>query len=926
MRLLRKQFLVALLALTAASVSSVYAQDDSYFTPYKSIDLRLPSVPLIMNDPFISFWSPYDKLTDGTTRHWSDLEKPMDGLLRVDGTVYRWMGVQDVEVLGDPLLPMTADASWSAKAYIGTLTGNDWFESDFDDSSWETMKGAFGCPYGKYDNGTKECTDDWHTNVGTEWFETGTNVYIRRHLTLTAEDLEKDLYVKYSHDDYFYLYINGHLVVSTGYTWVANETKQITDAYKRYLVEGDNLVAVRCFNQAGGAYCDFGIYQNLKTNNPTEKTATQNSVDVLACNTYYNFTCGPVDLDVVFTAPMIIDDLESISVPINYVSYRAVSNDGQEHDVQFYYAFTPLMTVLDETSGANSRTTTQNGVKYVYTGAKTQNILGRTGDLVPIDWGYMYMPAVSGGDVCVSYYNNAEAEFAADGVISTVKTGSLQSTDERDYPVLAFVNDLGTSTSASGYMMLGYDERYDIQYNYTNYKGYWARNGKTIYEAFDEMSSKYDYNMLRSREMDKIIYEDAYNATNSVKYAELLSGTYRHCLAAHKLFEDNEGDILYFSKENNSGGFVNTVDLTYPSCPIFLVYNPVLEKGMITSSLDYCYSGRWPYNFANHDLGLYPHANYNLYGDPNANNGSTMPLEESANIIALAAFITRLDGDLDYIRKYWDVLTSWNQYLIDNGKEPGDQLCTDDFKGSSTRNANLAVKAIMGIASFAELCKMLGYDDLYEQHMATAKEYAHYWVDMDKASDHYLMEFESSSSTWSLKYNMLWDKLWEWNIFNDDYTGDVMAVEIPYYKTKCESWGLPLDGRDKTAKSDWNAWVAAMTDNETDFNYIMDREWKFANECVSRWPLSDWHWTDSPDVRGFRGRSVIGGFWAKVLMEKTRGNLPESGSGIQSAPASSSTDGQPIRYNLRGQRINAPEKGINIVKYPSGVVRKELVK
>ncbi len=91
-----------------------FAQEAKFFEPYKNTDLRLPSVPLILNDPFISFWSPYNKLNEGYTTHWADIRKPMDGLLRVDGTVYRWMGKQGTAVLGKPFLPMASDQAWSA--------------------------------------------------------------------------------------------------------------------------------------------------------------------------------------------------------------------------------------------------------------------------------------------------------------------------------------------------------------------------------------------------------------------------------------------------------------------------------------------------------------------------------------------------------------------------------------------------------------------------------------------------------------------------------------------------------------------------------------------------------------------------------------------------------------------------------------------
>ena len=76
------------IAVLAASLSAM-AQTPETFKPYKSTSLRLPSVPLFVSDPYFSVWSPYDKLTDGDTRHWTHDEKPFEGLLRVDGQVYR---------------------------------------------------------------------------------------------------------------------------------------------------------------------------------------------------------------------------------------------------------------------------------------------------------------------------------------------------------------------------------------------------------------------------------------------------------------------------------------------------------------------------------------------------------------------------------------------------------------------------------------------------------------------------------------------------------------------------------------------------------------------------------------------------------------------------------------------------------------------
>ncbi len=843
--------LIPFLCLTCSSF--IQGQTADLFTPYCTTDLRLPSVPILTNDPYFSIWSNYDALNEGPTRHWCEHEKAIDGLLRVDGITYRFMGAERTHIL-IPIAPMTIDGEgWAGRVNYALQTGNEWTQTSFDDSLWSVEDAAWGNP-GEY------------PNVKHQWTGNDKDIYVRRNIHLTKEDLKRDLWLVFSHDDVFNIYINGIPVLATGETWKQGEEIQLSPEQKAALKPGENVIAAHCHNTTGGAYIDFGMYYEAEIKPYNIIDAIQKSVDVMATSTYYSFECGPMTLDLVFTAPMLIDNPDLISTPINYISYQVKSNDNRKHDVQFYISTTPQLTINEMSQPTVSEIINVDGTEYIKSGAEQQNILGRSGDLISIDWGYLYIPAIN-GKVSIGDASEMLHKFIRTGKLPKKSSKAIRSTGLFSMPSLAFCNDLGKVTEARDFMLIGYDEIYDIQYMGKNYKAFYARDGKTIFNAFEELHDNYTQIMDKCRELDKIIYDDALAAGNK-KYAEQLAANYRLVMAAHKLFMDDSGKMLYFSKENKSNGCVNTVDLTYPESPLYLIYNPELQKGMILSILDYALSDqRKGKNCSAHDLGQYPLANGQVYGD-------SMPLEESANILLLADAIVRITGDADWLLPYKDVLRSWAHYCMEEGQNPGKQLCTDDFKGPSEQNTNLSVKAILAVAAYANLAPYLGFSKAEAEKFALkAQNMALLWEADARDGDHYRMEFHKEGS-WSQKYNLVWDKLWNLGLFPKE----VYDREINFYLTKQYPYGLPLDCRDLQTKSDWIMWTAALAPDNDTFLKFSDRHYNYINETPSRIPLSDFYTVDNGRSCNFSARSVLGGLWMKVLMDKYCPETVETGS------------------------------------------------
>jgi hypothetical protein len=592
----------------------------------------------------------------------------------------------------------------------------------------------------------------------------------------------------------------------------------------------------------------------------------QVSLEVLPTRTVYVFEEAGVRLSFTFFTPAFPQDLDVLSRPVTYLDFDVRATDSKPHQVAVYIDASAWIA----TNTPDQRVVTSShdigGLRVMRAGTAEQPILQKSGDNLRIDWGYVYLAVPNASGVRTVVQQSAgRDQWLRDGALPAEDDLEWQPISQRNQPRLMASIDLGSvSTPVQRHAILAYDDIFSVQYFHRNLRPYWRRNGMGIADLLRTSEREFPQLLDRAKSFDKQLMSDLVQRGGE-KYADIAALAFRQTLAAHKLVADLDGTPLYMSKENFSNGSIDTVDVTYPSSPFFLYFNPVLLKGQLIPILQYASMPRWPWPYAPHDLGTYPLANGQTYGGGERSEENQMPVEESGNLLILVTALAQKDGNANFALKYWPVLEKWAGYLRDKGLDPENQLSTDDFAGHLAHNTNLSIKAILALAGYGRLCEMAGKSADAKTYTALARQMATKWVAMANDGDHFRLAFDKPG-TWSQKYNLVWDRILGLNVF----PAEVARKEVQYYLTKQNRYGLPLDNRETYTKLDWIVWTATLTESKDDFRKLIEPVYDYLNESPSRVPMSDWYWTLDGRQRGFQARSVVGGVFIPMLTPASR--------------------------------------------------------
>ncbi len=572
----------------------------------------------------------------------------------------------------------------------------------------------------------------------------------------------------------------------------------------------------------------------------------QISLDIDAMSTKAVFESDEILLTVIFTSPLLMDDFHVMTRPVSYMSVSYVSRDKKVHDVKVSVKAdeTLCLDKAKQSPVIAEEAVACKCVKGMRIGNTEQKPLNRDGDDLRIDWGYFYLMAKGEG---------VETSSEIKGKVTYI-TLSAPLCEKEDRLFLFAYDDLESS----------------IIYFEKTLKSYWNKDGMTILEAICQAAKDYEAVKAKADAFSDKLYADAL-AAGGEQYAEIIALSYRQVIAAHKLVLDEDGEVLFISKECFSNGCAATVDVSYPSIPMFLLYCPELVKGMMRPVYKYALSDAWTkeykFDFAPHDVGRYPILNGQVYGLSRSTGemkySMQMPVEECGNMLIMEANVAIATGSADFAEKNIDLLCTWCEYLLKYGADPAEQLCTDDFAGHLEHNINLSLKAIMGIRGMAIIMDMLGRKADADKYKAEAEKMAAIWHSTAKNADGTTNLAFNRPNTFSMKYNMVWDKVWGTGVFGEEF----MAREVENNFVHFNEYGMPLDSRADYTKSDWTAWTATMAADRATFEKYIAPMWKAYNEMSTRTPMTDWYDTISANEVEFQNRTVQGGLYIKILAD-----------------------------------------------------------
>ncbi|KHJ32645.1 putative glutaminase [Erysiphe necator] len=602
---------------------------------------------------------------------------------------------------------------------------------------------------------------------------------------------------------------------------------------------------------------------------PGPQPMTQTAFEYTSTKSIFTFNAeDKVELQATFLSPVTPDDLKRQSLTSTYLNVAIRSLDGAAHDVQLYTDISAEWISGDNNSVAQwNFGRTDDNISYHKVFRQTQLLFSEVADQA--EWGSWYWAT---RDMVGLTHQSGADEVVRNTFINTGKLENSQDVNYRpirqNYPVFGFSLDLGSVIESKNTLFtINLGQELAMQYATTSGKvqlpSLW-RSYFPIYEnAVSFFYNDFDYASSTATNIDNQIATDSITAGGQ-DYLTITSLSLRQAFGATQLVGDKSKQYL-FMKEISSDGNTQTVDVIYPFYPIIMYLQPSLAKLLLDPLFETQESGLYPKKSSMHDLGShFPNAT----GYPDGLD-EPQPLEECGNMLIMTLAYSKRANDTSYLDQHYQILKQWTEYLVEFALIPDDQLSTDDFAGHLANQTNLALKGIIGIRAMAEISNLTGHDTDGLNYTSIAQDFISKWqtygVAQESSPPRATLAY-GLNDTYVLLYNLYADSLLNLN-FVPKYIYDMQSA---FYTTAKENYGIPLDSRHKFTKSDWQIWVASISNDDTKNTIISDLA-RYIRETPTDSGFTDLYDTTTADwaanITHFNSRPVVGGHFALLALK-----------------------------------------------------------
>ncbi|EIM87375.1 uncharacterized protein STEHIDRAFT_146778 [Stereum hirsutum FP-91666 SS1] len=620
---------------------------------------------------------------------------------------------------------------------------------------------------------------------------------------------------------------------------------------------------------------------------------------VTPTRTTWTMKAGNMEVNATFFSPIEPGDWARQSIPFVYLYFEASSLDGNSHSVQVYADVSAEWISGNKSSLATWGTTIDTNSVYHAVSLQSPQEFSETSELA--DWGTLYhaMKQTS----ALTYRTGVDADcrtmFQSKQKLDNTQDSGYRAIDD-SYPVFALSQDLGTISSTSQPIVwaLGYVQ--DPAIRYQDLDGSNQDRGlyyNLNYTSADALINAFldDFSDAKSRAdtLDAKILGDAGGISSS--YADLMSLSVRQTLGGMVLTvangtdgNYNSSDVMMFMKSvgDSSENRVNAVETLYAAFPMIMYIDPTLGRLLLEPLFRFQASSKYTNVYAAQDIGSsYPLA-------AGSTQSHTQRIEQSSNMIIMTYAAARATGDGNLAFKYYDLLKTWTDNLVNTTLYPAATETSADAE-STGNSTNLALKGIIAIKAMSELASALGQSSDASSYSSTASSYINTWSSLAISSSNSLLLSYGNSGSSSYGYNIFADLWLGTNLVSSTILSGQTSF-IASASTDSSKYGLVVDSSDPISGKSyapWNMFEAAMVGKSSTSarDQMITLVHNFASDNSNTGPFATVYDPSSGAESSGVGSPAVGAMAAPLALNVATKDITYSSTGSSTSSSSSSS-------------------------------------